>query len=557
MNVTPTTQLFAGIILGASLIGALWYVSETGINVKTVAAAEKLIGLEYSDEQREKLTGRLEQSLENFEQVRNLEIPNNSHLPLYFDPTPPGKVFDFEPQIPIYWDIPTGVELPVNRSELAFYSIKELASLIKHRKITSVELTEFFLERLEQYDDKLEAVVTITRKRALEQARNMDEELQDGNHRGILHGIPYGAKDLFAVEGYKTTWGATPYKDQVIDQTATVIRKMDESGAVLIAKLTLGALAYGDIWFDGRTNNPWNPEQGSSGSSAGSAAATVAGLVPFALGTETLGSIVSPSTRTGATGLRPTFGQVSRHGAMALSWTMDKVGPLTRSVEDAAIVYHAIRGPDGYDLTVKNYPFNFTGNVDFGELRIGYYKDAFEASPNGAYYDSLSLELLRGMAGELIPVELPDLPLGGMFNLLTAEGAAAFDELTLTGRDRLLVWQDDNAWPNLFRTVRFLPAVEWIQLNRVRAMLIDQMDKVMEEVELFITPTFGGNNLLITNLTGHPAVVMPNGFSVDVEPVSITFIGSLYDEATLLAVADKFQKETDFHLRRPPLFAAD
>jgi Asp-tRNA(Asn)/Glu-tRNA(Gln) amidotransferase A subunit family amidase len=242
---------------------------------------------------------------------------------------------------------------------------------------------------------------------------------------------------------------------------------------------------------------------------------------------------------------------------MALSWTMDKVGPITRSVEDAAIVYNAIRGPDGYDLTVKNYPFNFTGNVDFGELRIGYYKDAFEASPNGAYYDSLSLELLREMAGELIPVQLPDLPLGGMFNLLTAEGAAAFDELTLTGRDRLLVWQDDNAWPNLFRTVRFLPAVEWIQLNRVRAMLIDQMDKVMEEVDLFITPTFGGNNLLITNLTGHPAVVMPNGFSVDMEPVSITLIGSLYDEATLLAVADKFQKKTDFHLRRPPLFAAD
>jgi hypothetical protein len=289
MNTAPNTQLFAGIILGASLIGAFWFVSETGINVKTVAAAEKLIGLEYSDVQREKLTGRLEQSLENFEQVRNLEMANNIHLPLYFDPTPPGKVFDFEPQIPIQWDIPSGVELPENRSELAFYSIKELASLIKHRKITSVELTEFFLERLEQYDDKLEAVVTITRERALEQARNMDEELQGGNYHGILHGIPYGAKDLFAVEGYKTTWGATPYKDQVIDQTATVIRKMDESGAVLIAKLTLGALAYGDIWFDGRTNNPWNPEQGSSGSSAGSAAATVAGLVPFALGTETLG----------------------------------------------------------------------------------------------------------------------------------------------------------------------------------------------------------------------------------------------------------------------------
>ncbi len=554
MNVTPITQLFAGILLGASLIGVFWYVSGTGINVKTVAAAEKLIGLEYSDEQREKVIGRLEQSLENFEQVRGLEMANDIGLPLYFDPTPPGKVFDFEPQIPIQWEIPSGVELPENRAELAFYSIKELASLIKHRKITSVELTEFFLERLEQYDDKLEAVVTLTRERALEQARKMDEDIEGGNYRGILHGIPYGAKDLFAVEGYKTTWGATPYKDQVIDQTATVIRKLDEAGAVLIAKLTLGALAYGDIWFDGRTNNPWNPDQGSSGSSAGSAAATVAGLVPFGLGTETLGSIVSPSTRTGATGLRPTFGQISRQGAMALSWTMDKVGPITRSVDDAAIVYNAIRGPDGYDLTVKNYPFNYTGNVDFSALRIGYYRQAFEATPNGAYYDSLSLERLRDMAGELIPVELPDLPLGGMFNLLTAEGAAAFDELTLTGRDSLLVWQDDNAWPNLFRTVRFLPAVEWIQLNRVRAMLIDQMDKVMEEVDLFITPTFGGNNLLITNLTGHPAVVMPNGFSEDVEPVSITFIGSLYDEATLLAVADKFQKETDFHLRRPPLF---
>jgi len=382
----------------------------------------------------------------------------------------------------------------------------------------------------------------------------MDQELANGIYRGPLHGIPYGAKDLFAVEGYKTTWGAMPYKDQIIDETATVIKKLDEAGAVLIAKMSLGALAYGDIWFGGRTNNPWNLEQGSSGSSAGSASATAAGLLPFALGTETLGSIVSPATRNGATGLRPTFGRVSRHGAMALSWTMDKVGPLTRSVEDAAIVFDAIRGQDYMDHTVKDLPFNYVKDIDLSELRIGYYKSAFEQNYGTASFDSTSLEVLKSLGAELIPIELPSLPLGGMFNLLTAEAAAAFDELTLTGRDSLMVWQADNAWPNSFRAVRFVPAVEWIQMNRVRGELIIQMDKALKDVDMYISPSFIGGNLLITNLTGHPSVVLPNGFTESGQPVSITFMGHLYDEATVLAVAKKYQEATGFHKKHPPLF---
>jgi Asp-tRNA(Asn)/Glu-tRNA(Gln) amidotransferase A subunit family amidase len=394
----------------------------------------------------------------------------------------------------------------------------------------------------------------VTRERALEQAQQMDAELEQGIYRGPLHGIPYGAKDLLAVEGYKTTWGAAPYKDQEIDETATVVQKLDQAGAVLIAKTTLGALAYGDIWFGGRTNNPWNLEQGSSGSSAGSASGTAAGLFPFAIGTETLGSIVSPSTRNGTTGLRPTYGRVSRTGAMALSWTMDKIGPITRSAEDAALVFNAIYGPDGKDQTIVDLPFNFDATIDIKDLRIGYLKSAFEQDYWNKGRDSLVLETMKELGVKLIPIELPDYDAGPLRLILTAEGAAAFDQLILTDQDDLMQWQEPNAWPNTFRAAHFIPATEYINANRARYELIQKMDSVMQDVDVYISPAFGGGNLLVTNLTGHPSVVVPNGFTEDGSPTSITFVGDLFDEATLLSVARAYQEATDHHKKHPPLF---
>lgn len=551
------SSLFTGITIGVVLASVFFISVNREITTETIAHAEKISGLEFTEAQREQMLSNLQGNIEAYDTLRKHQIPNHVPLPLYFDPTPPGKIIENDPQQQNYWQVPSGIELPEYEEDLAYYTVTELASLIRERKISVTDLTIFFLNRVKQYNDDLEAIVTITEERALEQAEKLDEELADGHYRGPLHGIPYGAKDLFAVEGYKTTWGATPYQDQQIDQTATVIEKLDEAGAVLIAKTTLGALAYGDIWYGGRTNNPWNTEDGSSGSSAGSAAGTSAGLFPFALGTETLGSIVSPSTRTGVTGLRPTFGRVSRHGAMALSWSMDKVGPITRSVEDAALVFDVIRGPDGYDHTVKDYSFNYQADVNLSDIRIGYIKSAFDADYTQAETDREVLKVLEELGADLIPVELPDLPLDGMFNILTAEGAAAFDELTLTGRDSLLVWQEDNAWPNLFRSIRFLPAVEWIQFNRVRAKLISEMDEAIKDVDIYISPAFVGGNLLITNLTGHPSVVMKNGYTDEGQPISITFTGQLFDESTLVSVAKAYQEATSFHKEHPPLFSRE
>jgi Asp-tRNA(Asn)/Glu-tRNA(Gln) amidotransferase A subunit family amidase len=411
-----------------------------------------------------------------------------------------------------------------------------------------------YLARLKKYGAQLEAVVTLTEDLALRQARQADAEIAAGNYRGPLHGIPYGAKDLLAVPGYKTTWGAVPYQDQIVDNTATVVRKLEAAGAVLVAKTTLGALAWGDVWFGGKTRNPWNLEQGSSGSSAGSASCTAAGLVAFSIGTETLGSIVSPSTRCGVTGLRPTFGRVSRAGAMALSWSMDKIGPICRTVEDCAIVLDAIRGSDGLDATVKDAAFGYDAQMDWRRLRIGYLKSAFDADYPNAATDSVSLARLRELGANLVEITLPDYPLGSLSFVLGVEAAAAFDDLTRSNRDDLMVRQIKNAWPNVFRAARYVPAVEYIQANRVRTQLIEDMHKTMQNFDVYVAPAFGGGNLLLTNLTGHPCVVLPNGFNDEGSPVSITFMGGLFAEAKVLAVAKAYQDATDFHRRTPPAF---
>lgn len=548
--------IFIGISLGFILAFGAQKLLESEISPQQIQQASNLLALDFSAAERDSMIEELENYRKSYHELRNLQLSNDVPPAFTFNPIPQGKTFNKTEQ-PNNWQIPANVQLPEDPSALAFYSVKELASLIQQHKISSVELTEFFLDRLKTYDDTLQAVVTFTEDLALNQAEKMDAELAKGQYRGPLHGIPYGLKDLFAVEGYPTTWGAVPYKDQTIPETATVAKKLEEAGAVLIAKTTLGALAYGDVWFGGKTRNPWNPEMGSSGSSAGSAAATSAGLLPFAIGTETLGSIVSPANRTGATGLRPTFGRVSRHGAMALSWSMDKVGPLTRNVEDAAIVFNGIQGPDGLDQSLKDLPFNYRPNEDLGKLKIGYVKSAFDQDYYNHERDSLTLATLRELGADLIPIELPDYPSSAMRFILTAEGAAAFDQLTLTDLDDDMVRQGKNAWPNLFRSARFIPAVEYIQANRARQVLIQKMDSLMREVDLYVSPTYGGSNLLITNLTGHPSVVLPNGFTEEGTPTSITFIGNLFDEGTLLGVSKNYQEATEFHLRHPDLFQSE
>ncbi len=525
------------------------------INKSNLKYAEKLAGLEYSNMERDSLLDGLNVALEDYENNRKIQLENSISPKIFFDPRPINYKNN-EKQVEIDWNIPINTELPENRNDLAYYSISKLASLVQQKKISSVELTKFFISRLKKYGDTLECVVTITEELALKQAQKADEEIAKGIYRGPLHGIPYGVKDLFAVAGYKTTWGAAPFKDQNIEYTAEVVKKLEEAGGILVAKLTLGALAMGDVWYDGVTKNPWDLNQGSSGSSAGSASATAAGLVPFAIGTETWGSIVSPSTRCGVTGLRPTFGRVSRDGAMALSWTMDKIGPIGRNANDCALVFDAIRGKDEKDQTTTDYPFNYYQNKNLHDLKVGYLKDLFNREDyRGKQNDSISIEILKSLGVNFEKVSLPtDIEVYSLAIILEAEAGAVFDELTRRNKDDELVAQHKHAWPNIFRKSRFIPAVEYIQANRIRSILIEDFNKLIKDYDVIVCPTYGGGQLLMTNLTGHPCVVVPNGFDDKNHPTSISFIGNLYDEATILAFAKEYQENTDFEEIHPDLF---
>ena len=535
----------------------------TSVTVETLRHAQKVLGLRFTEEERAQMIegeapfADVDQLPEQaYRALREADIPNSVPPALVFRPHPPAR----EPadRAPEFDPPPADVERPEDLEEVAYWPIRKLAGLIRSGQVSAVELTRMYLDRLERHDPALHAVVTLTEERALEQARRLDRELANGRYRGLLHGIPYGAKDLFAVEGYRTTWGAAPYRDQVIGETASVVSRLDSAGAVLVAKTTLGALAWGDVWYADTTRNPWNPEQGSSGSSAGSAATVSAGLVPFALGTETLGSIVSPSTRTGVTGLRPSFGRVSRHGAMALSWSMDKVGPICRRAEDCALVFDALRGPDGHDPAVVDRPFPYRPEVDLSELRIGYLEGAFEleedADTVAVRMDRKTLDVLRELGAELVPVELPDRAAGAMGFILSAEGAAAFDELTRSDRDSLMVRQEAAAWPNVFRSSRFIPAVEYLQANRLRTILGREMAHALSSVDVYVSPSFRGGNLLVTNLTGQPCVVVPNGFPEPDAPKSITFCAPMYHEAEALMLAEAYQEATGWEEERPPRF---
>ncbi|NDD65180.1 MAG: amidase, partial [Acidobacteria bacterium] len=404
------------------------------------------------------------------------------------------------------------------------------------------------------HGERLLCVVTLTEDLARRQAAEADREIAAGRYRGPLHGIPCGVKDLFATKGIPTTWGAEPYREQLIDEDATVIERLRAAGAVLVAKLSMGALAQGGRWFRGMTRNPWQPDEttiGSSGSSAGSAAATAAGLVGFAIGTETLGSIVSPSARCGVTGLRPTYGRISRHGAMALSWTMDKIGPICRGVEDCAIVLHALYGPDGRDLTVGSAAFNWNPLRPLGRLRIGYLRNEFEQGDEKrkSLY-ATALETLRAAGADLQPIEMPKFEAQSLRIILSAEAATAFDDITRDGRIGQLSGQGPGDWPNTFRTSRFIPAVEYLRAQRARRLLMIEMDRLMSRWDVFVSPAPGSASLLITNLTGHPAVVTPCGF-IDNLPQSIMFTGNIYDEGSPLRVAHAYQRATSWSTMRP------
>ncbi|MEO0582853.1 MAG: amidase [Bacteroidota bacterium] len=536
------------LILTFSLLASIAYAQ---VSVEATTEGQKILGLSFDPAEIDSMQGNLIEQVKDFKRMREHPLPNSVPPAFVFNPQPVGFEVNTA-QETIDWQLPENVKVPKDKGELAFYTVAELASLLKNRKITSVELTQIYLKRLKTYGDTLQCVITLTEKEAMTQAAAADSEIAKGQYRGPLHGIPYGVKDLLAYPDYKTTWGAMPYKDQVLEETSTVIQKLEEAGAVMIAKLTLGALAWGDVWYGGKTRNPWNAEQGSSGSSAGSASATSAGLVAFSIGTETLGSIVSPSTRCGNSGLRPSYGRVSRYGAMALSWTMDKIGPICRSAEDCAMVFAAITGPDGKDQTLVPAAFNYQANTDFSQMRIGYVQAFFEREYFNSERDQAVLDVLKANGAELIPIEWEfETPVGPLSNILGAEAAAAFEELTLTNRDTLLVRQIKNSWPNVFRAGHFVSAVAYIQAMRHRYQLIQEVNALMQQVDVLIVPSFMGNQLLTTNLTGHPAVVVPHGFAENGSPTSITFLGNLFDEATILSFAKKYQELTDYENQHP------
>lgn len=538
------------IITSVSLLA--FFLFSPKITKEQIDGAEKIIGLNFTDAEKDSMLDNLNEQLTNYENIRKIDLPNSIPPAIMFNPIPIGFQINHE-QKPIKFSNYSNVKLPLNKDDLAFYSIGELAHLIKTRKITSTELTKFFIERLKKYGPVLHSVITLTEERALAEAKKADEEIAKGIYKGMLHGIPYGVKDLLSTKKYKTTWGSVPFKEQLIDEDATVIKKLHEAGAVLCAKLTMGELAWGDVWFGGMTRNPWDTTKGSSGSSAGSASSVSAGLLPFAIGTETWGSIVSPSTVCGVSGLRPTYGRVSRNGAMALSWSMDKIGVIGRNAEDLAIVFNEIRGLDENDLSLIDAAFNYNPKVNFKKLKIGYLKNDFAKKYPFHDNDSIALNKLKELGAELIPIELPNIATEDLSFILSAEAGAAFDELTRNNKDDLLVRQIKNAWPNVFRSSRFIPAVEYINANRIRFLLIQEMKKLFDKIDLYVSPSWVGNNLLLTNLTGHPCVVVPNGFSKNGTPTSFTFIGYLFDEAKIVAVAKAFQDATDHHKKHPKL----
>ena len=510
-------------------------------------AALTLIGLEFDDAQIAMALPSVNRAIAGYEAIRKVDIPLDTEPGFAFHPGLPGRAVDHSK--PRFKPTNTKPATWKTVEDLAFRRVVDIAPLIKAKKVTSTELTKMYLERLKQYGPKLLCVITLTEALALEQAAQADTDLRRGKYHGPLHGIPWGAKDLLATKGIVTTWGAEPFQNQVPEIDATVVERLRRAGAVLVAKLSMGALAQGGLWFGGMTKTPWKIDETSSGSSAGSASATAAGLVGFAIGTETLGSIVSPSIRCGTTGLRPTYGRVSRYGAMGLSWTMDKIGPICRGVEDCALVLNAIHGPDGHDRTVTADALHWEPKRPLKRLRVGIVQKAFDnfKDDDKKVYDQALADLQKAGV-EMKPVELTDDDAGKLRYLLSAEAAAAFDDITRDGRVATLKGQAPNDWPSSFRASRFIPAVEYIRAQRARTLLCEKMEKFFADWDVIVTPPFAA--LTTTNLTGHPQVVMKCGF-VGGMPRSISFLGKLYDEGSPLRVALAYEQVTEWHKQHP------
>lgn len=505
------------------------------VTAEMVQGAEWVAGVTLTDAERKAVAAALTRTLQSLAALHKLDITNATPPAVHFDPAPwepPAKEgrgkCEFNPK-------PFEPKKPEADDDLAFAPLHALAELVRTKKVSSTELTKVYLARLKKYDPALLCVITLTEELALKQAADADKEIAAGKYRGPLHGIPWAAKDLIAYPGYPTTWGAAHFKEQTFDAKATVAARLDAAGAVLACKTTLGSLAWGDVWFGGTTRNPWNVKQGSSGSSAGTASSVAAGLVAFGLGSETLGSIVSPSSRCGVTGLRPTFGRVSRSGCMALAWSLDKIGPMCRSAEDCALVFGAIHGSDGKDAAAHDRPFNWPANVNLKELRVGFVEGNLPATDKKA---------LEDLGVKLVPITLPQRNASRIIGvILDVESAAAFDDITRAG-----VTDGIGMWGPTFRRGRFVSAVDYLTAQRARTLLMSEMKAVMETVDLYA----GGNDLQITNLTGHPTVCLPNGFRKDGTPTALTFTGRLFGEGTLLAVAKAYQDATGHHRKRPP-----
>jgi Asp-tRNA(Asn)/Glu-tRNA(Gln) amidotransferase A subunit family amidase len=544
--------------LGATLFpGVLWAKVAAGEDITdaTIAAAADIAGVSFTAEERAQMLQGVQRQATQIQALHGVPLGNDVAPAIQFNPLPRPAALPSGPQRAITMSRQAVRAVPDAPAELAYAPLTTLAELMRRRAVTSEQLTAMYLDRLSRLDAQLFCVVSLLRDRAMAHARAADAEIARGRYRGPLHGIPWGAKDLLAVAGAPTTWGAAPYREQRFDEDATVVQRLDAAGAVLIAKLTLGELALGDRWFGGMTRNPWKLDQGSSGSSAGSASATAAGAVGFAIGSETLGSISSPSTRCGVTGLRPTFGRVPRTGAMALSWSMDKLGPIARSAEDCALIFAALHGPDGKDLTTMAAPFNWDGDASIAGIRVGYVQGAFEAPAAQRYaaFDTAALDALRGLGIDLRPVTLPDVPYDAMRLILDAEAGAAFDDLTRSGRVRELAGQSPNSWPTTFRRAHLIPAVEYINANRLRTVAMQAWDRLMQDYDVIVAPT-NSSQLVATNLTGHPALIMPHGFRPeDGTPLSITFLGQLFGEEKLLKLGQAFQRVTTHHQRHPAL----
>jgi Asp-tRNA(Asn)/Glu-tRNA(Gln) amidotransferase A subunit family amidase len=549
------------------------------IDKATLECAEKIMGIDFSDAEQQQALSGVNTSLGNFERLRKFDIPLDTEPAITFRPYPAGKKPrpGATPNARIKIATVTPGPRRTSVDDLAFLPVTALAPMVRKREVSSTELTRMYLARLKKHGPALNCVVTLTEDLALAQAAQADKDIKAGRYKGPLHGIPWGAKDLFATKGIPTTWGAAPFQNQVFDYDATVVERLRDAGAVLVAKLSLGALAQGDNWFKGQTKNPWNG-RGSSGSSAGPGSATAAGLVGFSLGTETRGSIISPSNANGVVGLRPTYGRVSRFGAMALSWTMDKIGPMCRSVEDCALVFNAIYGPDGRDDTVVDAPFDWNPDAPLSKLRVGYIKAEFEEQPadgRGGRGDAggrgrggltpeqqraqteARLKILNGVldvyrkaGANLQPIEIPVYDIANTIGfILNVEAAAAFDDLT---RSKDIGDPSLNTWPNAFRVHRYVPAVEYIRAQRARTLVIREMDKVMSQFDVFISSAIGSRSLGLTNLTGHPAIALRAGFQEET-PIDFMITGRLYDESTLLRVALAHEQATAFHSRTPVL----